>query len=92
MQTKVIQIDDMGQRGKWKTKELKNWLKTEFSAPKVAKSVNLTEFYKTFYDGTKVIKYIGYYCRKHVLDLMSELDFSGLAEIRGSELKIARIK
>lgn len=91
MQTKTIELDDFGQRGKWKTKELKTWLKAEFGT-KVAKSVDLKEFYKQFYEGTKVIKYIGYYCRKHVLDVMSELDFTGLAEVRGSELKIARIK
>jgi hypothetical protein len=92
MQTKTIELNDFGNRGKWKQKELKAWLRSEFSTPKMAKSVDLKEFYKSFYDGSKVIKYIGYYCRKHVLDLFSELDFTGLAEVRGTELKIARLK
>ena len=90
METKKIEFSDFSSRGKWKSSELKAFLKEQHK-PKTAIAVPLMDFYKQFYAGSNVIKYAGYYSRAHVLDACKELKFKAICSVDGEELKIGFI-
>ena len=87
MEVKSIDVENFGNRGKWNQKAIIGFLK-ENHKPKTAIEVRLMDFYKQFYGGSKVIKYVGYYCRKHVLEALQDLKIRGIAEIDTGALKI----
>ena len=63
-------------RGKWNMSALKAFI-TQNHKPQTEMTLDLKTFYKTFYNGSKVIKYVGYYSRTHVLEVMKELELEG---------------
>ena len=84
-----IDIKDFNIRGKWDLKSMKDWIKKQsedFKNQVIA--VNLMDFYKEFYLGSKVIKYIGYYSRKHLLECMKKLNIAGQVATSKNRLMI----
>ena len=84
MKIQIGKMTDFKNRGKWKDSEMKHFLSEQFkifSEKKITEtqilSVSVNEFYQKFYSGNKQIKYKSYYCRKHVLDNLSELKIDG---------------
>ena len=63
-------------KGKWNMEAIKEFLKSTHKA-NTEITVSLKKFYENFYNGGKVIKYIGYYSRTHTLEAMKLLDFQG---------------
>ena len=87
LKTEKIEMEDFGNRGKWNQTAIIDWLKDQHK-PQTAIKVGLMDFYKMFYGGVKVIKYVGYYSRKHLLDAFFELHLKGLVEVQKNELKL----
>ena len=63
-------------KGKWNMSALKEFLKSVHKS-NTEITVDLKKFYDNFYNGAKVIKYIGYYSRTHTIDAMKELSLDG---------------
>jgi hypothetical protein len=63
-------------KGKWNMNAIKEFLKSTHKA-NTEITVSLKKFYDNFYNGGKVIKYIGYYSRTHTLECMKALDIEG---------------
>lgn len=87
LKVEKISTDAFGCRGKWNQKAISDFLKTQHK-PGTAIKVPLTDFYKEFYGGAKVIKYAGYYSRKHLIDALFEMHLKGLVEIENGQIKI----
>lgn len=82
-----IAIDSFDNRGKWNQKAIMDFLKSNFKS-NTAIAVDLNEFYKTFYNGSHVIRHQSFYCRKHIVDGLNELKISGIAAVDNKTLKI----
>ena len=63
-------------KGKWNMNEIKKFLKSVHKS-NTEITVDLKKFYENFYNGSKVIKYVGYYSRTHALEAMKELELDG---------------
>lgn len=63
-------------KGKWNMGAIKEFLKSTHKA-NTEITVSLKKFYENFYNGQKVIKYIGYYSRSHTLECMKNLEIEG---------------
>jgi len=87
MDVKKINFNDFGVKGKWNHQGIQKFIK-EHSKPKTAIAVSVEEFYANFYNGTRKIKYVNYYCRKHTIDAMAALGIKGFAEVADGQLKI----
>jgi hypothetical protein len=87
LKVEKISTEAFGNRGKWNQKAITAFLKDQHK-PQTAIKVPLSDFYKEFYGGAKVIKYAGYYSRKHLLDAMFDLHLKGLVEVESGTLKI----
>ena len=87
MEVKNIDFNDFSGRGIWKQEALQAFVE-EHAKPKTAISVPIMEFYKNFYAGSKVIKYVNYYCKKHIEEALTALSLKGLVQTSGNMLKI----
>ena len=87
LKVEKISSDNFGNRGKWNQKAIIEFLKNQHKSG-TAIAVNLKDFYSEFYNGTKVIKYIGYYSRVHIIDALRTLKVAGIAEVEANILKV----
>ena len=87
-----ISFQDFNIRGKWNINKMTEWTKNVFEQFKNDKrfipSVNLDDFYKEFYMGSKTIKYINYYSRKHLMNCLKKLNINGLVATSKNRLMI----
>ena len=63
-------------KGKWNMNAIKDFLKSQHKS-NTEITVSTENFYKLFYNGSKEIKYKGYYSRTHVLDTLTALKIDG---------------
>lgn len=85
-----ISFEDFNIRGKWNKAGMRVWLKEQSELFKnQVIQINLIDFYKEFYNGSKVIKYVNYYSRKHLLDCMKNLNINGQVATSKNRLMIA---
>ena len=87
MEIKSINPDLVTARGAWNDSAIKAFLE-EHAEPQKAIELSITDFYSEFYTGSKQIKYMSYYCRKHLLDCMKELNIAGTAVAVKEDLRI----
>jgi len=85
-----IDIKDFNIRGKWNINAMTEWIQQQANQFKnQAIAVDLMSFYREFYNGSKVIKYIGYYSRKHLLECMKKLNIAGQVTTSKNRLMIS---
>lgn len=80
MEIQEITKEEVGKiviRSKWKQKEMLTFARDlhEQYNGKIVK-ISMDDFYNDFYSGENRIKYINYYCKKHLQECFKDLDIN----------------